>query len=752
MVNDAFRRKYTMRDVAGALFRRKGLIFGVAAFCTLAVAGVTFLVPPVYKSSATMLLRLGRESVAMDPSMSAEINPVLSLGQARDAEMKTEMEILKSEDLAATVVRELGPERVLREFGPDQVLHKPPPASMNKSEVLGLAVREFLKRLEVGAPVQGNTLLVTYEAEDPNFARYALSIFLDRYRDYHAEVYRSGGSSGFFEQQTHALRDEVNALEQQLSEYKRETNTADLEGERALLMERLKEARSKLDEVGNSLDSSISKVDFLGRTLAELPREVVTGRVEGVANSASEAMRAKLFELRVRYQEMRSKYYDDSLPMVSLKREIEEAERMVAQEEPYHAQKSFGLNAVREEIRGQLLAEQAQEKALGVQKAGLATQIDAMEWQLRRIIEAERSLRSMERERNIKEENYRKYAQLAEQARIDSALVDKRISNLSVIQAPSLPMKPYKPKKALNLAMGLFVGLFGGLTLAMLMEIMDQRLSRPEELAALGVTALAALPKFRYVSDRISIESHPTGKSMLPDSPRGAPPAVAGKRLLATVAQMPLLRSFRVLTDRVLVKSLKEGDHKSLLFTSSNAGEGVTFIATRIANLLASGCRERVLLIDGDVHSPSLHSFFGFSLDTPGFIDLASGKAELADVVRRSLIPGLDIIHAGQSNNGHMHMPSFQMLQSGGIEKLLMALEGRYDHILIDGAPVQENSSALCLSKIVDGVVLVVEAEKTRRQVVQHTLDLLSGVNAKVLGGVLNKRNFHLPRWLYQRL
>lgn len=743
MTHEPSRQKNATRVIASALFRRKGLIFGAVTLCLLAAAGASYLLPPVYKSSATLLLRLGRESVSMDPSMRADINPVLSLGQARDAEMKTEMEILRSEDLVTAVVRVLGPERIL---------DGPPKPGMSEREILGAATKEFLKRLHVGAPVDGNTLLVTYEARDPEFARYALSTFLDHYLDRHVEVYRSDTSFSFFAQQAEALQSEVQELERRLSDYKRRTNTADLEGERGLLMERIKNAREKLDEVENGLEASAAKAGFLKKTLADLPREVVTGRVEGISNSASEAMRAKLFELRVRYQEMKSKYYDDSQPMLSLKREIEEAERLIAKEEPYHAQKSYGINAVSEAIRGQLLAERAQEKALSVQKAGLTAQIAAMEEQLRGIIEAERKFLSMERERKIKEENYHKYAQLAEQARIDSALAEKRISNLSVIQTPILPLKPSKPKTMFNFALSLFVGLFTGLTLAMLMELMDQRLSRPEDLVALGVPALAALPRFRSVSNRIAIEPSPSGSHALPDPPRGNLPAVASKRLPATSLQAPLLRSFKVLTDQVLVRSLQGGRRKSLVFTSSNAGEGVTFIATRIANLLASGSRERVLLIDGDFQSPSLHEFFGYRLDTPGFINLVSGEAELADVVRRSQIPRLDIIHAGQSANGHLHVPSVRLLQSARMKKLLETLEGEYDHVIFDAAPVLENASALCLARIMDGVVLVVEAEKTRRQVVRHAFDQLNGVNAQVLGAILNKRKFHLPRWLYKRL
>ncbi len=80
--------------------------------------------------------------------------------------------------------------------------------------------------------------------------------------------------------------------------------------------------------------------------------------------------------------------------------------------------------------------------------------------------------------------------------------------------------------------------------------------------------------------------------------------------------------------------------------------------------------------------------------------------------------------------------------------------ELRHDHsfIVFDAAAILDSSIAIRLANLVDGVVLVVEAERARWEVVLHAKDVLLRANAKVLGVVLNKRRYHVPEWLYRRL
>ena len=85
----------------------------------------------------------------------------------------------------------------------------------------------------------------------------------------------------------------------------------------------------------------------------------------------------------------------------------------------------------------------------------------------------------------IQESNYRKYSGSLEQSRIDQELEMQKISNISVVQKASCSLKPVRPRKIVNLAVGLFLGLFGGLGLAFFSEYLDHSLKKPEDIASI---------------------------------------------------------------------------------------------------------------------------------------------------------------------------------------------------------------------------------------------------------------------------
>jgi capsular polysaccharide biosynthesis protein len=96
----------------------------------------------------------------------------------------------------------------------------------------------------------------------------------------------------------------------------------------------------------------------------------------------------------------------------------------------------------------------------------------------------------------IQETNYKKYFDKLEQARIDHALEMVKISNISVVQPATYPIKPVRPKKLLNIALGLFLGIFGAIGLAFISEYMDHTFKKPEDITQiLDLPILATIPK-----------------------------------------------------------------------------------------------------------------------------------------------------------------------------------------------------------------------------------------------------------------
>lgn len=214
-------------------------------------------------------------------------------------------------------------------------------------------------------------------------------------------------------------------------------------------------------------------------------------------------MRAKLYELRLKEQELLSRYTEKSVSVHEIRRQIVEAEALLSKEEATRTQVTRGPNEAYKTTELALLAEkgvlsslQAKAKALSEQLAKAREEQKVLNDDGIRIVE-------LQREINVQEGNYRKYLENLEQARIDHALETQKISNITIVQPPTYPLRHVRPRKPLNLALGLFLGMIGGIALAFFSEYVDHTLRRPEDVEGrLKLPILAAIP---HLNERIGI-------------------------------------------------------------------------------------------------------------------------------------------------------------------------------------------------------------------------------------------------------
>lgn len=153
----------------------------------------------------------------------------------------------------------------------------------------------------------------------------------------------------------------------------------------------------------------------------------------------------------------------------------------------------------------------------------------------------------------------------------------------------------------------------------------------------------------------------------------------------------------------------------------------------------------RVLVVDANSSGPSQHSIFGVSL-SPGLVDFTMNGRPSLSCIQSTEIENLDLLSAGSGKPEH---------SAGGLRALaaaLPALKREYSHIIFDLPSVQEHSPAAQIAALMDGVILVVEADSTRWEVVSRAKEDLLLANSKLLGVILNKRKMHIPEWLYKRL
>ncbi|MEW6607633.1 MAG: CpsD/CapB family tyrosine-protein kinase [bacterium] len=191
---------------------------------------------------------------------------------------------------------------------------------------------------------------------------------------------------------------------------------------------------------------------------------------------------------------------------------------------------------------------------------------------------------------------------------------------------------------------------------------------------------------------------------------------------------------------------VKEGSLKTILITSTFGGEGKTVVAANLALGFAKVNEMKTILIDSDLYHPTIHHLFNLNKD-PGLSDVLINSCQLNDVVTKLNIKNLCVIPSGKSSSS-----TSMLLGSNKMNEIIQVLKGASDIILLDSAPVLSSSDPLVLCPYVDGVILVVEADKTQREMIQRAQLSIESTQTKILGVVLNKKEHILPQYVYEKL
>jgi capsular exopolysaccharide synthesis family protein len=178
---------------------------------------------------------------------------------------------------------------------------------------------------------------------------------------------------------------------------------------------------------------------------------------------------------------------------------------------------------------------------------------------------------------------------------------------------------------------------------------------------------------------------------------------------------------------------------KCILVTSSMLSEGKSTVVAFLALTAARHKRRKTLLVDCDLRRPTLHTLFAVPREHGMVEALIEGK-KVKDVIKKTTEPNLDIITAGQA----VPRPS-DAFETAKIRELLDEARFYYDLILVDCAPVLPVSDPMMLASEMDGVLLVVKAGSTQREVAKRAANLLQTEKSRFLGVVLNNLSNVLP-------
>ena len=279
---------------------------------------------------------------------------------------------------------------------------------------------------------------------------------------------------------------------------------------------------------------------------------------------------------------------------------------------------------------------------------------------------------------------------------------------INIIEQAALPIIPIGPNKAATILLAATIGFILAAGAAYLLEYLDDTMKNPDDVQkALGITTLGAVPVMKVeVGNELSV---------------------------LTQSQSPASEAYRVLRTNLQFAAV-ERRLDTLLITSPTPGEGKSMTAANLAAALAQGGR-RVILVDADLHRPRLHRIFSLRNNTgltTALINDTSGN--LDDILQDTSVSGLHVL-----TSGPLPPNAAELLGSTRMRELLADLHTRSDIVVVDSPPVTALSDAAVLATQTDGVLLVLDAGHTRREVAKRAMDALGRVNARVIGALLNR-------------
>lgn len=186
---------------------------------------------------------------------------------------------------------------------------------------------------------------------------------------------------------------------------------------------------------------------------------------------------------------------------------------------------------------------------------------------------------------------------------------------------------------------------------------------------------------------------------------------------------------------------------RSLVVTSCNAGEGKTTIALALANAAVLEGNLSVLLVDCNPANPQLAALLGCE-SAPGFADYLDEQADAGAIIRTTDNAGLDVVPFGGNQPGRV-----SRYEPGHLRDKLKGLRradgNDYSLVVVDGPSGFGEPDLAMSAGVFDGVILGIECGRTRWEVVRHYEARLRESNANLLGVVLNKRKYVIPRRFY---
>ncbi len=539
---------------------------------------------------------------------------------------------------------------------------------------------------------------INYTSPNPEFAALVANTVAQAYIDQVLEMKMSATrhTLKWMTRKAEEERRKLEKSERALQEYMRANDIVTMENRVAVIPQKLAELSSELVKAETrrkELEDLYLKIKSLRKDLKDaetIPAISDDPSLQSIRNQILKAEQ-KIMELSKKYGRKHPKMIKavDDLNVLKRKR-LEEIRRVISS-----IRNEYDLARSKEESLRSLL-KRTKDEALNLNEKFIQYEV------LKREVDSNKQL----------------YDALVRKIKEASVTEQIKAVNVWIVEKARTPRAPFKPRKTLNILLGIIVGLFGGVGLAFFVEYLDNTIKSPEEVEnrldtpVLGVVSL-------WSNKDSSIET------------------ICLREPKSTLAE-----EYRAIRTGIILSS---PDHppRSLLVTSVGPEDGKTVTATNLAISLAQS-EYSVMIVDSDLRKPRVHKVFSLH-NGKGLSTYLAGASDM-DIIQEGPLPNLHVITAGP-----VPPNPAELLSSQRMKDLIIRLMDKYDIMLLDSSPILSVADSLILGSMTEGTILVVRAGKTTYEEARRCLKSLQDLKADVKGMIINALDLKKRDYYYYR-
>jgi polysaccharide biosynthesis transport protein len=712
-------------------FMYKAMILGFVVMSLVLAWLLILFLPRTYESEAKIMVRVGRESVALDPS--ATTSSTLMLQKTQEEEVVSALEVLGSRRIADIVVEKIGAAAIIdgelpkKEDGAQAAeqsllrglanqgadwLFNVLWATGIKDDISDheLAVMVLQKNVSFHSPKRSTVIIVNALSETPEMAQAIVQTVTGTFLEEHLKSSRVDGSFTFFEKQTLDAEAKLNELVAERAKFMQDRQLVSIDAGKELLQQRLMGLDRDLVVATGELEQAKSEVDDLGSKVDKTEDEVVAAKVGG-SDTTWSGMRQQVYELELQEKNLAAQFTADHPKLIQIREQLAGAKEILGNLKSERVDENKTPNPVKVALYQELQRQQTKMVGLNSIIETKQAQKMEMEMQIENLLEDERSLTQMDRDISVMETKLQVMREKLEEARVIEGLQEQKVSNIHIFQPASFVERAKSPNKKLLAAGCLFMGLCGGLALCFVRQGLSPALRTAEEIEArLGCHVIAKIPNFGNVDSTRLNEHFIFSKNC--------------QSIVSEILLSPKVHPLRGRTVGVL---------------SVDAGAGASTLAANLAMSSGGDCRMKTVLVDADARNRSVSRMFWLN-NTPGLFELIRGQATHEECLQGITGTPISLVSVTKDNQ--------QTVLAAGPDEISHALQpylNDFDLVVVDLPPASSPDQATALAQHLDCVLVVVESERTNAEPAARLMQRLRETNTNVVGVVLNKTHDYLP-------